>query len=310
MQWDHRIGRRLKLRDLHVLLAVVQAGSMAKASKQLAISQPAISKAIADMEHALGVPLLERNPQGVEPTQYGHALVRRGLAVFDELRQGVNDIEFLADPAAGEVRFGSTEPLGASLITAAIDRLSRRHPRMIFHVTLADTGALYRALQERSVEFVISRLVGPLDDKQLKTDILYHDPFVIAAGIRSRWARRRRIELADLLNEPWVLSNETFIGSLLAEAFRAKGLEPPHPTVATMSLNLRNSLLATGRFISAVPQSLLRFPSRHPFIKALPIELTSMRRPIGVVTMPNRILSPVAQLFVASVRDVLKTAAK
>lgn len=304
MDWDHRIGRRLKLRDLQVLLAVVQAGSMAKASRQLSISQPAISKAIADMEHALGVPLLERSPQGVEPTQYGQALARRGLAVFDELRQSINDIEFLTNPTAGEVRLGSTEPLGASIITAAINRLSQAHPEIVFHVTLADTSALYRALQDRTVEFVVSRLVGPLDDRQLKTDILYHDPFVVAAGIESRWARQSNIKLVDLVNEPWVLSSETFIGSLVAEAFHANGLEPPQPKVATMSLNLRNSLLATGRFLSAVPYSLLRFPTRHPTIKAL-IELKTMRRPIGVVTLPNRILSPLALRFVACIRDIL-----
>jgi molybdate transport repressor ModE-like protein len=310
MAWNDRIGRRLKLRDLHILLAVAQAGSMAKAAKQLAISQPAISKAVGDMEHVLGIPLLERGPQGVVPTQYGRALISRGLAVFDELRQGINDIEFLADPTAGEVRLGSTEPLGASLITAAIDRISRRYPRITFHVTLADIAALHRDLQERNVEFVVSRVLGPLDDRQLKTDILYDDPFVVAAGMHNPWARRRNVKLADLVNEQWVLSSETFIGSLVAEAFRANGLEPPRAAVCTMSLNMRNSLLATGRFISAVPGSMLRFPSRHPSIKALPIELSTMRRPIGIMALPNRILSPVAELFITALREVVNPPAE
>ena len=116
MDWDHRVGRRLKLRELNILLAVVQAGSMAKAGKRLAISQPAVSKAIADMEHTLGVPLFDRSPQGVEPTQYGRALLKRGVAVFDELQQAVQDIEFLSDPDAGELRIGSTPlwPKGSS----------------------------------------------------------------------------------------------------------------------------------------------------------------------------------------------------
>jgi len=86
MQWDARIGRKIKLRDLHILLAVVQAGSMAKADTRLAVSQPAVSKAISEMEHALGVPLLDRGSRGVEPTRYGRALIKRSLAVFDELR--------------------------------------------------------------------------------------------------------------------------------------------------------------------------------------------------------------------------------
>ena len=95
MQWADRIGRRIKLRDLHVLHAVVQSGSMTKAARELAISVPVVSKAIAELEHTVGVPLLDRSPQGVEPTAYGRALLRRGLAAFDELRQGMKDIEFI-----------------------------------------------------------------------------------------------------------------------------------------------------------------------------------------------------------------------
>src|SRR5918994_2254363 len=103
MQWTDRIGRRIKLRDLHMLEAVVQAGSMTKAAGQLAISVPVVSKAIAELEHTIGVPLLDRSPQGVEPTAYGRALLRRGIVAFDELRQGMKDIEFISDPTTGEV---------------------------------------------------------------------------------------------------------------------------------------------------------------------------------------------------------------
>lgn len=306
MAWDDRIGRRLKLRDLHVLLAVVQAGSMAKAAKQLAISQPAVSKAITEMERLLGVPLLERGSQGVAPTHYGRALASRSLAVFDELKQGVNEIAYLADPTAGELRIGTTEPLSAGIIAAAIERLSQQHPRIIFQVIVSDSVTLHRNLQERSVEFVVSRLIGPLEDKQLKTDVLYHDPFVVAAGASSPWTRRRKVTLADLVSEPWVLPSETFIDAMVAEAFRAHGLQPPQATVSTMSLNLRNSLLASGRFISAAPESLLRFPSPHPYIKALPITLTTTQRPIAIVTLPGKILSPVAELFADCVRGLVQ----
>ena len=104
MQWSDRVGRRLKLRDLHILLTVARSGSMGKAATELAISQPSISKAIADAEHAVGLRLLDRRPQGIEPTIYGHALLKCGTAVFDELRQGVKELEFLTDPASGELQ--------------------------------------------------------------------------------------------------------------------------------------------------------------------------------------------------------------
>src|SRR3977135_1296010 len=98
MDWTERIGRRIKLRDLHILLAVARTGSMGKAAADLAVSQPVVSKAISHLEHALGLRLLDRSPQGVEPTMYGRALLKWSVAVFDELKQSVRDIESLGGP--------------------------------------------------------------------------------------------------------------------------------------------------------------------------------------------------------------------
>ena len=125
MQWSDRVGRRLKLRDLHILLAVARSGSMGKAATELAISQPSISKAIADAEHAVGLRLLDRGPQGIEPTIYGRALLKCGTAVFDEFRQGVKELEFLTDPGSGELRLGCTETMAAGFVSAVSDRVSR-----------------------------------------------------------------------------------------------------------------------------------------------------------------------------------------
>jgi DNA-binding transcriptional LysR family regulator len=131
MQLIDRIGRPLKLRDLHILATVAERGSMARAARELAISQPVVSKTIADLEKTLGVRLLDRSRQGIEPTPYGRALLGRGLAAFDELRQGVREIEVLADPSTGEVRVECHQALAAGLLPAIIDRLYRRYPRLI-----------------------------------------------------------------------------------------------------------------------------------------------------------------------------------
>jgi DNA-binding transcriptional LysR family regulator len=308
MPWDERIGRRLKLRDLHLLLAVVQAGSMAKAAKRLAVSQPAVSKAIAEIEHTLGVPLLDRGPQGVEPTRYGRALIKRSMAVFDELRQGVSEIEFLRDPTTGEVRIGSGEPLAAGLVSAVIDRLSRQYPRIAFHIVRDDPVSLLRHLDDRSVELVLTRMPGPMVEEHMSAEILYDDPVVIVAGAQNPWTRRRKVELADLVNEPWVLPpHDSVLGSVVLEAFRDGGLEPPHTTVATLSLSMRNSLLATGRFLSVHPSFALKFSRNYPAIKALPIELPTTRQATGLVTLKRRALSPLADLFINCTREVVKS---
>ena len=128
MNGIERIERRISLQDMRILMSVIQAGSMGKAAKRLATSQPAISRSIADLEKALGVRLVDRTPQGIEPTQYGRALVKRGVAVFDELMQGGKDIEHLVDPTAGELRIGASIAVAGGFVSSVIDRLSEISP--------------------------------------------------------------------------------------------------------------------------------------------------------------------------------------
>src|SRR5262245_48412205 len=207
MRWNDRIGRRIKLSDLHILLAVAQSGSMAKAASQLAVSHPVVSRSISDLEHTLGVRLLERNPRGVELTPHGRAIVNRSHAAFDELRQGVKDIQFLSDPTAGEVRIGTTPPLAASFVFAVIDRLSRRHPRIVFRVVAegANQTAQRQNLNERAVDVLIFRKVATVVDEQTSFELLFRSPYVVAAGTENPWIRRRNIALAELMPEPWAL---------------------------------------------------------------------------------------------------------
>jgi DNA-binding transcriptional LysR family regulator len=228
-----RIERRLKLHDMRVLISVVQAGSMHKAAERLATSQPAVSRAIADLERALGARLLDRRPSGIEPTQYGHAIIKRGLAVFDELRQGVKDIEFLTDPTSGELRIGCSEYAAGGPVLAVIDRLTRRHPGMAFDVVTGPVLTIYRDLTERRVELVITRIVEFADRDNMLVENLFDDDIVTVAARQNPWTRRRRIELAELVNEPWTLpSHDTGIGAFAIDAFRARGLKPPRATVS------------------------------------------------------------------------------
>jgi DNA-binding transcriptional LysR family regulator len=311
MQMSDRIGRRIRLQDVHVLMAVVQAGSMRKAAQQLNTSQPNISKSIADLEHALGVRLLDRQRQGVEPTEYGRALLDCGTAVFDELRQGVKNIEFLADPATGEARIGGSPFLAATLACAVIDRLSRRYPRIAVHLAVGSDPDLYRKLRDRNLDLLIARKFGLIDER-LEFESLFDDsPYLVAAGARSPWARRRRIELAELVNESWVLPLPSGpIGSVAMEAFRASGLAYPRRTVFVDTAEGRINLLASGRFLTILARSTLRFSTGRPKFKVLPVELPSSPVLVGIVTLKNRTLSPVARLFIEHAREVAKRPAK
>jgi DNA-binding transcriptional LysR family regulator len=307
MSWDRHIGRRLKLRDLYILMAVVEAKGMGKAAGRLNMTQPAVSNAIADLEYAIGVRLLDRSRQGIEPTPYGRALIRRSVAVFDELREGVKDIEFLADPTAGELRIGCSDAMADGPVLGAIDRLSRRHPRIVFQVVTGAPPTLLRELMERNVTLVITPITEAIAEEHMVVEILLDAGVAVAAGAKNPWTRRRRIELAELVNEPWTLPPlYNFTTALIGEAFRASGLEPPRATVITQSLYMRNRLLATGRFLTVLPNYMLVSPGKNPSIKAVPVELPNASWTVGVVTLRDRMLSPLAELFIETVRAVAK----
>ncbi len=305
-----RIERRLKLHDVRVFMSVVQAGSMGKAAARLRTSQSAVSRTIADLEHALGVCLLDRSKRGIEATPYGRALIKRGIAVFDELRQGVKDIEFLADPTAGEVKVGASIAVAMSFASVVIDQLSRRYPRLVFDLLAADTVTATRALEERKVDLVIVHIIEQLDERHMNVEILFHEPHVVVAGVHSPWARRRRLKLADLMSEPWTLPPpDSPFGSVVYAAFRASGLNLPR-TIVTSTLPARMALLASGRFLTMVPRVVLAFSAKSPVLKQLPIELPTTRRPLGIITLKNRSLSPVAQLVIDRAREFAKPMAR
>jgi DNA-binding transcriptional LysR family regulator len=305
MDLDHQILRRLKLSDLRLFHAVVRWGGMAKAAAHLNISQPAVSKAIKALEHTLGVRLLDRNLQGVEPTIYGRALLKGGVAVFDELMQSIKQLEFLTDPSAGELRIGCTEAGAAGFVPAVIDRLSRQYPRIVFDVTTADPATLTsRSLPQREIELAVGAMPSQVAGADIDCEALFEDQHFVMAGPRSKWVRRRNIALADLTNEPWVLPPpDSIMGLIVADAFRAEGLEPPISRVLTFSIPLCHHLLATGRYLTMHPVVMAHL-GRHLPLRVLDVRFVGIPRPIGIMTLRNRTLSPLAQLFINCAREL------
>ena len=307
MHISDRIGRRLKLNDLHVLMAVVQAGSMGKAATLLNTGQPAISRSIAALEHAVGVKLLDRTHQGIEPTVYGRALLDGGAAVFDDLRRTVKNIEFLADPTVGELRVGSNEAMIAGLIPTVSSRIRRDHPGISIRVTpLVNVAQRYRELRERRLDLVLGRMTNSNDD-DIAAEVLFHDRMLVVAGSQSKWARRRKIELAELADEPWCMPppNSQF-GTFVADTFWSKGIKFPPKGAVFGTVHLSCALLAREPFVSIFPTSMLRLGTNLPPLKVLPVNLPIPPWPVGMLSLKDRTVAPVVRLFVNSVRDVVR----
>ena len=306
---DSQIGRRLRLRDLHLFFTVVQHGSMAKAASQLGISQPSVSEVIADLEHTLGARLFDRRPRGVELTMYGDALLTRTRAVFDELRQGVKEIEFLADPSGGEVRIGCSVAASVTFLRPIIHGFSEAFPGVALRVEDVPPASWeHSGLRQRKHDLLLQWCATPLSTHILGSDVkvefLFDDHLVVAAGPQSRWARRRRIDLAELVGERWILGPAgTANYECIAEAFLALGLAMPKIVLETLSVPLRTYFLVTGQFIAAMPQSIA---SQLP-VKILPVELAVRPWQFAIFTLKNRTVSPVVERFIGHLRDFARS---
>lgn len=309
-QWERQIGRRLRLRDLFVFFTVVENGSMAKAAALLGVSTPSVSDVIAELEHAVGVRILDRSSKGVAVTPCGQALLARGRAAFDELRQGVRDIEFLSDPAAGDVRIGCPESIAAGFLVPVIERLAARHPRMRFHVEQVYTPNVeFPELEARKIDLVLARLAKlPVAGRLthgLDAEVLFDDPFSVAVSRSGKWGRRRKVALDELVDERWILPPlDALAGVFVGGAFAARGLKAPQVSVASFSIHLRHHLVGDGDFVTALPRSVLRLGGDRHALKELPITLSDQPSPVAIVTLRNRTLGPAAQLFIECAREV------
>jgi DNA-binding transcriptional LysR family regulator len=222
------------------------------------------------------------------------------------MRKGLQQIEFIKQPDAGELRIGSSIVTDAGLFPAIIERFSQDFPRAMVHV-LPENIAIqqYDNLRDRKVELVLGRLPTTMTEPDLVAETLFDEPNVVVAGSESRWAKRRNLALADLIGEPWVLAQPGSLArSLHEEVFRKSGLEPPSATVLTVSLHLYMRLIETGRWLGLVPASVMRFGGKRMQLKILPVKVLSPPAPVGFVTIKDRTLTPLAQRFIECTRRV------
>jgi DNA-binding transcriptional LysR family regulator len=313
IDWESQIGRRLRLRDLHVFATVVQRGTMAKAAAELGVSQPTVSEVIADLEHALGVRLFDRSRQGVEPTIYGTALLRRVKVAFDELRGGIRDIEFLTDLTSGEVRIGCPESLATVLVSSIVNRFARQYPRVAVNMLMLQTATLdLPLLHDRRLDLVVARSPIPDMDDPAYTDLqmecLFDDGLVVAAGVHSRFKHRSKVDLAELMDEPWILTpSGAAIHNHMMQVFRQRGLPPPFIAFGTQSFGFRGDLLETGNYIAPIPKSIFNeYAKRFP-LKLLVVDLPVRPWPVALVTLKNRTVSPTVERFIECTRMIARS---
>jgi DNA-binding transcriptional LysR family regulator len=304
--WNRLIGERVRLRELRILHAVIQAGSMAKAAHALSMTQPAVSQAIGHLEAALNLPVLERSPTGVVPTAFGAVLLRRALEAADVLADGLREIEALADPDAGEIVVGASESyIAGGTLTATIVALRKRYRRLRIDVVESNTAAMdFADLRERRVDVMLGRGTGQQAPDDVQQDVLLKEALLVVAGGHNAWAHTPALRFVDVVDKPWVLAPAgTAVYELVAAAHQAEGVTMSVPAVTTYSMMLRLQLLASGEYLTAFPESLVRNCAAEWNLAVLPLRL-GVALPVSAYTLRSRASSRTLQAFIETARIV------
>jgi DNA-binding transcriptional LysR family regulator len=220
-------------------------------------------------------------------------------------------MEHLADPTTGELRIASHEVMAAGFLPAIIKSLHRRHPSFTVHVKLAVAiDALYNELRDRNVDLILGRILTPFAQEDLNAEVLFNEPTVVVAGRRNRFTRRRKIGLAELIDEPWVFPAAGSIAEGIAvEMFRLSGLGMPRRGVVHAGMPMHGALVANGPYLATLPGSLVYFGGNHLSVKVLPIKVPVSPSPVGIITLKRRTINPVVARFIECARDVAKSMA-
>lgn len=304
MDWRQNVGHRLKPRELHIFVTVVEQGNMARAAEVLAISRPVISKAINNIEHLLGVRLLDRHAAGIEPTHFGQMLYRRSLAIFDEIRSGIEEIATAQDPSTGEIRFGATEGIMAGLVPCALKRISRKFPGFSVRTFTGNSDLLLKQLVDRRCELIITRSPLNLDRSLIREEPLYCEQLQVVVGKSHESANKRQITLRDLIDHQWILAPvEIEAHAPVREAFEKQKLPLPRSVIYSQSRSLRISLLESGKYVTFMPKSVLSMAPKHDFLKVLPIDIPPWRIPITISSLANKTLSPISYVLIDALKE-------
>lgn len=202
--------------------------------------------------------------------------------------------------------------MAAGLVSRIISELLQDHPRVALHVVLGDPPLLQeRELRDREIDLLIGRLPNDTAADNTHLEVLFWERAFVVAGTTNELTRRRKIKLSELMNAAWCLPPpQSFPGSLIGRAFHASGLEVPRTCVTAHSIQMQNALLATGRFVTILPETMMHFSALRLGLKALPVDFPIEPTPVAIVTLKDRELPPVAKLFIDRARTVSESLAR
>lgn len=298
----------MKLSQLRNFTAVVDAGAIRQAAKNLNLSQSSVTKSIQQLEDDLGVELLHRGAHGVAPTEAGKALFARIKTIEAELRHARNDVETIQGAGVGEIRVSASPTVAMGLLPRSVIAFQRTHPRVSFHILEGVYPDILPAVRTGDLDLAICLVPGRPKDETLSFISLVKDRVVPAVRADHPLIGRRKLQLADLTELDWIIYRRSHTGlDVFEQTFIANRLEPPKSTIECTSFACALALVENGDYVTLVPSQIFAGNRKTPSIA--PVMLDSPMQPwqVAVISRAKHELSAVCLAFLA---ELQRTAAK
>ncbi len=301
---DWYLRSRLKMRQIRLLVALDEHRTLHRAAAALAMSQPAATRLLGDLERLLGVRLFQRSARGIAPNAYGESLVRHARMVLAALDHARDEMNALVAGTTGRITVGTLLVAAPVLVPRAVARFKERHPKHTVSIREGTSAALLAALRQGEIDLVVGRPSAELAANALRFEAFYSEPMCVVARPGHRLARRRSLRLAALADAMWIVPTpEAAYRSRLESAFRQAGVEPPLRLVESMSILINTMLVQETDMLGVMPRDLAGHYARLGRLSVLPVKLPAPSGPVGVITVPGRPLPPAAVDLVQALRE-------
>ncbi|WP_022889300.1 LysR substrate-binding domain-containing protein [Agromyces italicus] len=300
MSSDRLLDGRLKIRHLVLVATIADEGTLVRAAEALHITQPVVTRGLREVEDLLGVPLFERLPRGVTPTEYGRPFIERARSVLAELRIAGEEVRLLQSGQLGTVTVGTHLAGSNLLLPRAIAGLKAEHPRLTVVVREGTPDTLQQLLLAGDLDLTVGRLSSSVPVR-LEQERLHLEPIRLVARMGHPVHDGESTALAELVRYPWIFPvAQTALRAELEAVFFHEGLPLPADRVeCTSMLTLRNLLVSTD-VIAALPM-FIAVDDRE--LRILPTPLSSIRRAVGVTRLADRAPSAAASALLTHLRE-------
>lgn len=302
------LSRRLKLRDLELIVVLDDVRNLNRAARLQHTSQPALSRALAQLESALGLALFERSARGMTPTPYGECLIRYARQCLATLERAADDLGSLQAGGMGHVNIGTNYSSAAYLLPRAITRLHHEAPGVMTSVREGPLDALLTDLRSRRVDLIVARLSHDTHDAGFLTTPLLEEPMCLVSGLHHPLASKTSLGWPDLLAYPWILPpRNTPVRERLGTLLREQDLPWPQSQVESASILVNTVLLQTSEVLSITPLAVARHQSAQGLLHLLDFTLPPVFAPLGLIQLRDHPPTPAQQAMIACIAREVAT---